>query len=682
MAEVQISLVPSSEQGLKVLPDYLKILEEGKIIAEGPATNLLTLKISDLLSDFQLELHSGHVLSTFSIFLLPLLGNSSFSLSFFKDFESSQYFQGAGTEPAVKVQFTRLFEVDLKGFLDGGEGKRGFLGKESLGLGLELRMPGIGEDKKYLEGMVLGLSARYVQDEAREVFSFVEKGLNDLKPKGSTGVLNKLIKSVQGSNEVIRSQQEMIRNLELRLGGVGEGRVLSDRVGNEDQIIQDLKNHVLELEKKISLYENLEIINKDLQAQVNLLKSKAEEQDKGRQVLREEYEKAISDFQSSIQSLSVISSEDQDASLLSKLEASETQINNLQLTISSQFSELSRLHSELNLLKTENKFAFIYPTSHPTDSSNLIESAPQFLKDEKTASAHSHHLNTLIEKLKQTQKSLEEAEENCKHQEDIIKLISINSRVSATNQKLAQIPSFPDDLLKIQQELDQVKKVSTEFEQSFYTQSSGFLKKINKLSSLNLNLHRLIEKFVKIIQDKDCLIYSLRNIARDAALERRVYIPVKSDPVDICLADYLNNRKTPLQIPLIREDQGVYNFYTRTIKLKVQNNRIIVRLGGGFEGLDDFLNANTQPEVEKLEERRKFFFADSVKKLLETDFQVIGLPSVIDHLTPPLPNEVSFASNSNSSFFQAPSSPKSRKRPSILSKESSLKSLIRKKTMN
>lgn len=679
MAKVQIRIVQNSHQGLKILPDYLKLLEEGKIIAEGPGTNNLMMEISDLLSDFELELHSGQVVSTFSIFLLPLLVNSSFSLGFFQDLDSLHYSQGVTTELAVKVEFKRLFEINPEAFANGGDQKRCFGEKESLGL--ELKIPGIGENKKYLEGMVLGLNAKFVQDEARQTVGLVEKSLNDFKPKGNTEVLAKLIKSIQENNDIISNQQEIIKKLETKLRAKEEKDFHCEE-NKKDQMIQDLKSQVFELEKKISLLENLETLNKGLQAQVNLLNSNIEEQEKARQMLRQEYEKACLDFQESIQSLSSFSSADQDTTLISKLEESETQINTLQSTISSQFSEISKLQSELNLLKTESKFEFIYPTNQSPNSPNLLESSPQFRKDEKTISAQSQQLNTLIEKLKQTQKSLEEAEENCKHQEDIIKLISINTRISATNQKLAQIPSFPDDLLKIQQDLEQIKKVSTEFEQDFYTQSSGFVKKINKLSSLNLNMHRLIEKFVKIIQDKDCLIYSLRNIARDAALERRVYIPVKSDPIDICLADYLNNRKSPLQIPLIREDQGVYNFYTRTIKVKVENNRIIVRLGGGFEGLDDFLNSNTQAEVEKLEERRKFFFADSVKKLLETDFQVIGLPSVIDTLTPPLPNEVSFASNSNSSFIQTPSSPKSRKRPSILSKESSLKSLMRKKTMN
>jgi hypothetical protein len=170
----------------------------------------------------------------------------------------------------------------------------------------------------------------------------------------------------------------------------------------------------------------------------------------------------------------------------------------------------------------------------------------------------------------------------------------------------------------------------------------------------------------------------LRNIARDAALERKVYVPVKTDPIDICLSEYINNRKSPLQIPLLREDSGVYNFYTRTIKLKIENNKVIVRLGGGFEGIDEFLNSNTQTELDKLEERRKFFCPESVKKFIDFDFQILGLPSVIDFFTPvtPLPE-----SSGQVSGPAQPSSPKSKKRPSIIFKESSAKVLMKKRTM-
>ena len=55
-----------------------------------------------------------------------------------------------------------------------------------------------------------------------------------------------------------------------------------------------------------------------------------------------------------------------------------------------------------------------------------------------------------------------------------------------------------------------------------------------------------------------------------------IYVPVKDDAVDLKLADFINNYpdRHRLKIMFLRESEGVYQFGTRKILIKVKNNQI------------------------------------------------------------------------------------------------------------
>ena len=84
-----------------------------------------------------------------------------------------------------------------------------------------------------------------------------------------------------------------------------------------------------------------------------------------------------------------------------------------------------------------------------------------------------------------------------------------------------------------------------------------------------------------------------------------IYYPVKSDEIDCQLADYLNNYpdRSKLLVMFVRESPGVYTFGTKKVFIKVYNNRIMVRVGGGYLSIDEFLEQYTVLELEKLEKR-------------------------------------------------------------------------------
>jgi hypothetical protein len=52
---------------------------------------------------------------------------------------------------------------------------------------------------------------------------------------------------------------------------------------------------------------------------------------------------------------------------------------------------------------------------------------------------------------------------------------------------------------------------------------------------------------------------------------------------------------------LIREGQGVYQFGSKKIYVKIDKEKILVRVGGGFISIQEFLDIYLPPEIEKLQ---------------------------------------------------------------------------------
>lgn len=71
-----------------------------------------------------------------------------------------------------------------------------------------------------------------------------------------------------------------------------------------------------------------------------------------------------------------------------------------------------------------------------------------------------------------------------------------------------------------------------------------------------------------------------------------VYIPVKSDPIDKTLAEYINNYpdRQKLKIMFMRESEGVYEFGSKRVMVKVAGGKIQIKVGGGFLSIDEFLD--------------------------------------------------------------------------------------------
>ncbi len=78
---------------------------------------------------------------------------------------------------------------------------------------------------------------------------------------------------------------------------------------------------------------------------------------------------------------------------------------------------------------------------------------------------------------------------------------------------------------------------------------------------------------------------------------RKWYIPVKGDPVDEMMAKYLN--ECEYYVPVKRQAEGQYMYGSKKIFAKIMNGKLIIRVGGGYMLIDEFLKNYAEIEREK-----------------------------------------------------------------------------------
>ena len=84
-----------------------------------------------------------------------------------------------------------------------------------------------------------------------------------------------------------------------------------------------------------------------------------------------------------------------------------------------------------------------------------------------------------------------------------------------------------------------------------------------------------------------------------------IYVPIKNDPIDMKVAEFINNYpdRNKLKVMFLRESEGVYEFGTKRVLIRVEKNKIQIKTGGGYLSMDEFLDQHTPIELEKIERR-------------------------------------------------------------------------------
>jgi DNA repair exonuclease SbcCD ATPase subunit len=192
--------------------------------------------------------------------------------------------------------------------------------------------------------------------------------------------------------------------------------------------------------------------------------------------------------------------------------------------------------------------------------------------------------------------------------------------------KMESFETFEERIQKSEYLLDEMRKNTKEKEKKL--ESSSLQVKKNKKYITELE-HRLVENNEQIeslsrklklqndenieletlLRKKNIEIQELRRRIQELEdeLEEKTkeffYEPDPKDKLDEMFAHYINKNRCPVSITKIGE--GQYIFGTRKIFAKIQNERLVVRVGGGFMMIDEFLSAYTAQEIAKLKREEK-----------------------------------------------------------------------------
>ena len=105
-----------------------------------------------------------------------------------------------------------------------------------------------------------------------------------------------------------------------------------------------------------------------------------------------------------------------------------------------------------------------------------------------------------------------------------------------------------------------------------------------------------------------------------------VYVPTRGDEIDKRLAEYINKsditRKS--KCLFVREQEGVYSYFFKKVIMKVEENNLIIRVGGGFMSVDEFIEINNP-----LEQSRKLINQASL--LRASNQSVSNMQSYLNH---------------------------------------------------
>ena len=78
------------------------------------------------------------------------------------------------------------------------------------------------------------------------------------------------------------------------------------------------------------------------------------------------------------------------------------------------------------------------------------------------------------------------------------------------------------------------------------------------------------------------------------------YIPVKTDPVDMKLAEFINEVKMGTPVPWKRISESNYIYGTKKVNVKYIRNHLIIKVGGGSMGVEEFVANYEDIELAKM----------------------------------------------------------------------------------
>ena len=190
-----------------------------------------------------------------------------------------------------------------------------------------------------------------------------------------------------------------------------------------------------------------------------------------------------------------------------------------------------------------------------------------------------------------------------------------HSQITRIEQELEIRKDIERELADSRQHVNELEGQKSELRKHLTIASNYLIEQDEKVSQANKTSLELLQH----LREAEMEIETLKDYIVELKHRIAVYIPVESDSVDNRLAEYINNypERNRLKVMFMRESSGIYQFGTKKVFVKVEKDKIIIRVGGGFLTIDEFLDIYTPLEIEKLERKsplKKFSEKVAVQK--------------------------------------------------------------------
>jgi hypothetical protein len=247
--------------------------------------------------------------------------------------------------------------------------------------------------------------------------------------------------------------------------------------------------------------------------------------------------------------------------------------------IESQLSRVSKEYQDLQekVLRSSDDFQ---------EKFKLIQSEKDMLFE---ANSKLNHENALIRsQLIETEK----------------KLLDLQSKSYESTQETSfSFTEINKQNLQLLQDSKDFCEISNKLEKNMLKEYNIVVSSLLQVSGNHLMLQRLQSKILSFLRDKEAEILELKTVMGEIQKQKVAYIPVRGDYIDNQLANFLNSMPVPCEVPFTRLEPGVYLFGTKRIVLRVENIGIVIRVGGGFIKLEDYINNQTGFEVGRMKIR-------------------------------------------------------------------------------
>lgn len=419
---------------------------------------------------------------------------------------------------------------------------------------------------------------RSEETKARETEFNNEINLLKSKVDNLMGIIRERVQDIHERDFTISQKDKEINTLNLKLSNLSEMKSLNekyaDQVNNAEQARIDLQNKFTRC-----LDDHQDQLKQEHDERQKLINEKNEISNQLRDAQRE-----ITDLKNVIDNLrDTVDQRDQTIhdlkNRLAILDEIKAQREKLFANLKDFEASRDRLHKEIESLKVEFENIRKQDQVHFNQIHKEKSEVEEILKTRETKitelETRIYEINTIVFKQKQEIDSCN-AESN--------RLRDVENQLLKAHEVQDE---YVNDRANLRRELDKKGDFMIELEEKVHKANSTSLTLLNKVKDS--------EREIDVLKD---YIYELKSRVA-------IYIPVREDPIDKKLAEYINNYpdRSKLKIMFMRESSGIYQFGSRKIYVRVEKDRIIIRVGGGYLTIDEFLDIYTPIELEKIERK-------------------------------------------------------------------------------